>query len=116
MQGNDDGTPSKPKPPLGESSRRVLSQRGAKGLAKRRGVSAKTIYRRLYEAGLGVRDLRDEERKESIEKLLEAGLPFREIASRLELSGPQAFTRLVRRLFGATPREVRKRKGDEPRV
>lgn len=96
-------------PVLGETSEDILTLQGKKALARRKGLSLRTLHRRLSEFGLEASAIQDANKRKSILALLATELPLKDVASRLALSGPQSLNRLVRRLFGATPNEVRER-------
>lgn len=77
--------------------------------AGRLGMSARTLQRRLTEAGTSMQDIIDDSRKEMAEKLLtETTLSLSEISFRLGFSAPAAFTRSAIRWFGKTPSAYRK--------
>lgn len=99
---------SPPKGAFGETSKAILVLQGVKALARRRRVSSKTIHRKLKRAGLVASHVQDERRRALTVELLRSSVSFREIATRLGLSGPQSLTRLVRRLFAKTPSELRR--------
>lgn len=99
---------------LGQTSEKILTLEGTKALARRKRVSVRTLHRRLAERGLDASTIQDVEKKRLILDLLGTELPLKEIAARLAVSGPQSLSRLVRRLFGTTPGELRSNvtKGD----
>lgn len=76
--------------------------------AERLGLSARTLQRRLTEAGTNMQTIVDECRKEMAGRLLlETSLTFSSIGYKLGFSAPAAFTRSAIRWFGATPRDYR---------
>jgi transcriptional regulator GlxA family with amidase domain len=95
------------RPLLGQTSEKILTLEGTKALARRKSVSLRTLHRRLAEHGLDASAIQDGEKKRLILDLLGTELSLKEIATRLAVSGPQSFSRLVRRLFGTTPGELR---------
>lgn len=103
------------RPFLGQTSEEILTLEGTKALARRKRVSLRTLHRRFAERGLEASSVRDDEKKRLILDLLGTEVPLKEIARRLAVSGPQSFSRLVRRLFGATPGELRERVRAGPR-
>ena len=73
-------------------------------------LKARTLQRRLAEAGTTYRRIVDEVRFEAACRLLEdPGLPLAEIASALGYSDPANFTRAFTRWTGTTPRAYRQR-------
>jgi AraC-like DNA-binding protein len=76
----------------------------AGSLAKRLGLSERSLRRRLDEAGIGFRDLVDEARRERATALLaDPTRSMTEIAYDVGFSGPSAFTHAHRRWFGRPP-------------
>lgn len=77
--------------------------------AERLGMSARTLQRRLTEAGTSMQEIIDDSRKEMAQTLLmETSLSLSEISFRLGFSAPAAFTRSAIRWFGQTPSAYRK--------
>lgn len=77
--------------------------------AERLGMSARTLQRRLTEAGTSMQEIIDDSRKEMAQSLLtETTLSLSEISFQLGFSAPAAFTRSAIRWFGKTPSAYRK--------
>jgi AraC-like DNA-binding protein len=82
----------------------------ARALARRIGVSTRSLHRALARAGSGYRMLVDEMRRERACRWLgETELPVGAIAERLGYADPSNFSRCFRRWCGLTPREYRLR-------
>lgn len=88
-----------------------LLARGTKGIAKERGVSVRTLQRRLAAQGLRARQVVAELGRERAKQLLRSGLRVGDVAFELGFSGTEAFSRFCRRELGATPTELRRRRG-----
>jgi AraC-like DNA-binding protein len=104
----DDGTVT--------SVRRVVAARIAEGepslcdVAMALSTSARTLQRRLGDAGLSYREVVDAIRRELAADLVRAGdVRLADVAVRLGFSEPSAFHRAFRRWFGASPLEWRSR-------
>lgn len=79
-------------------------------LARRLGVSTRTLQRKLAEAGTSFQDLVDDTRKMLARRYIEdRSLTLSEIAYKLGFSAPSAFTRASYRWFGENPGEVRRK-------
>jgi AraC-like DNA-binding protein len=77
-------------------------------VARRMGVGARTLQRRLGEHGTTYARLLDEVRRETAERWVEQGtMSFGEIAFGLGFSEPSAFHRAFKRWTGRTPREYK---------
>ena len=76
---------------------------GSKGLARRSGVSVRTLRRRLRRGDVTLRELMLAKRASVVLNLMQHGVPLSGIAGRVGLSGPPALGRFVRREFGMTP-------------
>ncbi|HEY8091395.1 MAG TPA: AraC family transcriptional regulator [Polyangiaceae bacterium] len=77
-------------------------------VARRLGVGARTLQRRLGEHGTTYARLLDEVRRETAERWVEQGTrSFGEIAFGLGFSEPSAFHRAFKRWTGRTPREYK---------
>ena len=80
-------------------------------IARRCGMSSRTLIRRLHDDGATFHALLDAARRErALWMLLHTGERVEEIAARLGYLDTSNFSRTVRRWFGATPRELRGRK------
>ena len=102
-------------PPLVDQVRRALgnalSQDDAQlsGVAKRLGMTARSLQRRLQDEGKSFQALRDETRKALADRYLGEGLSLGEISFLLGFSEPSAFFRAFKRWTGVTPIEHRAR-------
>jgi AraC-like DNA-binding protein len=76
---------------------------GSKGLARRSGVSVRTLRRRLRRSGITLKEITLAKRAAVVLNLMQAGLPLGTIAARVGLSSSPALTRFVRHEFGTTP-------------
>jgi AraC-like DNA-binding protein len=100
-------------PPLTDQVRRILraalSQDDAQlpGVAKRLGLTARSLQRRLGEEGTSFQGLRDETRQRLADRYLGEGLSIAEISFMLGFSEPSAFFRAFKRWTGLTPIERR---------
>ena len=74
------------------------------GVARRLGMSARTLRRRLEREKCSLRAVIDDVRRERGTALLAAGTPVKEIASSLGFSEPSAFSRAYKRWTGKPPR------------
>jgi len=74
------------------------------GVARRLGMSARTLRRRLEDESCSLRAVIDEVRRERGTAMLAAGMPVKEIASSLGFSEPSAFSRAYKRWTGKSPR------------
>ena len=83
-----------------------LLARGSKGLARRTGVSVRTLRRRLRRDGITLRELTLAKRASVVLNLMQRGLTLTRIAARVGLSGSPALGRFVRREFGLTPAKL----------
>jgi len=72
-------------------------------IARRLGVSARTLRRHLEHEGGTLRALVDDVRRERADELLAAGTPIKEIAFALGFSEPSAFSRAYKRWTGRAP-------------
>jgi AraC-like DNA-binding protein len=98
--------------------RRALASALAKGvtdvdtIARRLGVSSRTLQRRLAAAGQSYQDLLDTVRRETAEKCIaSSALPIAEVAYLVGYSEPAAFHRAFKRWTGVTPQVFRQRQG-----
>ena len=76
-------------------------------VAKRLGVTGRTLQRRLKDEGTVFQTLRDELRKDLADRYLGQGMSFAEISFLLGFSEPSAFFRAFKRWTGLTPFERR---------
>ncbi|MET0385698.1 MAG: AraC family transcriptional regulator ligand-binding domain-containing protein [Polyangiales bacterium] len=77
-------------------------------VAKRMGVSERTLRRQLQHEGVTLRALVDDTRRElAVRLLVQATVNITEIAYLLGFSEPSAFTRAFKRWHGCSPREYR---------
>jgi AraC-like DNA-binding protein len=77
-------------------------------VARRLGVGARTLQRRLGEYGITYAKLLDDVKRETAERWVEQGeMSFGEIAFGLGFSEPSAFHRAFKRWTGRTPREYK---------
>lgn len=103
-------TPVNEGPRLELSVRRALRALVPEGraqaaeIATRLGLSERTLFRRLRDEGLVLRDLVDGFRRERAERGLLDGRPMSEIATELGYADQSAFSRAFRRWTGASPR------------
>ena len=82
-------------------------------VARRLGMSRRTLIRRLHESGASYRELVDRHRRRRAEALLREGTySVTEIGYRLGYEGATNFARACRRWFGAAPGELRRRAGE----
>lgn len=80
-------------------------------MARRLGMSERTLERRLADAGCSYRDIVDAHRRREAYRLLDAGhLSLAEIALHLGYAEQSAFTRSFRRWAGCSPRAYRARR------
>jgi len=73
-------------------------------IAKRLGISARTLRRHLEQEHSTLRTLVDEVRRERADELLSAGTAIKEIAFALGFSEPSAFSRAYKRWTGHAPK------------
>ena len=76
-------------------------------VAKRLGVPARTLQRRLKDEGTSFQVIRDTTRKELAQRYLDARMSIAEISFLLGFSEPSAFFRAFKRWTGLTPAEAR---------
>jgi AraC-like DNA-binding protein len=94
-----------------------LDLRGASAerVARRLGMSVRTLSRKLGDEGTSYRDLIDEARKQAaLRDLAHDAQPIAEIADRLGFASPQSFHRAFKRWTGTTADAVRKRARSAP--
>lgn len=81
-------------------------------LARRLGVSTRTLQRKLADAGTSFQGLVDDTRKMLARRYIEdRSLTLSEIAYKLGFGAPSAFTRASYRWFGESPGQVRRKLG-----
>jgi len=86
-------------------------------IARRYGMSKRTLQRRLDKSGTGFTDLYEKTREELSMRLLSStDLPLQEIAAKLGYSSQSAYTRAITRLHGKSPRLLRQEIGREPLI
>ena len=112
-------------PPLTEQVRRglrvALSNDDAQleVIARKLGLTARSLQRRLRDEGTSFQSLRDETRQTLADRYLGEGLSMAEISFLLGFSEPSAFFRAFKRWTGSTPIERRLRaeaSGSSPRA
>jgi AraC-like DNA-binding protein len=100
-------------PPLTHQVKRALSHALSNddaqlaGVAKRLGMTARSLQRRLQDEGVSFQTLRDETRRSLADRYLGEGLSLAEISFLLGFSEPSAFFRAFKRWTGLTPIERR---------
>ncbi len=100
-------------PPLVDQVRRALAtalrddDAQLSGVAKRLGLTARSLQRRLQDEGASFQTLRDETRRALADRYLGEGLSLAEISFLLGFSEPSAFFRAFKRWTGLTPIERR---------
>jgi AraC-like DNA-binding protein len=100
-------------PPLTDQVRRALraalSSEAAQleAIAKRLGMTGRSLQRRLKDEGTSFQATRDEMRRELADAYLGQGMSFAEISFLLGFSEPSAFFRAFKRWTGLTPFERR---------
>lgn len=101
--------------PLTEQVRRVLrvslgnDDGQLEGVAKRLGMTGRSLQRRLKDEGTSFQAARETMRQELADRYLEEGLSLSEISFLLGFSEPSAFVRAFKRWTGLTPTEHRSR-------
>ena len=100
-------------PPLTDQVKRALGNALSSddaqlsGVAKRLGMTARSLQRRLQDEGASFQTLRDETRRTLADRYLGEGLSLAEISFLLGFSEPSAFFRAFKRWTGLTPIERR---------
>jgi AraC-like DNA-binding protein len=95
--------------PLDEETVLFILRSGIRLAAGKWGVSERTLRRRFQRKRLRLCDLLQKRRRDMTLRLLSGDLPVGAVAERLGFSSSQSFARYVRREFGATARELRRR-------
>lgn len=84
-------------------------------VARRLGMSERTLQRRLAENGVNFWEVSESTRDElSLRLLTDTDLPLSEISQKLGYSSQSAYTRAVKRWRGASPRQLREKLRSEP--
>jgi AraC-like DNA-binding protein len=96
---------------LDEETVLFILRGGIRLAAGKWGVSERTLRRRFQRKRLRLCDLLQKRRRDMTLRLLSGDLPVGAVAERLGFSSSQSFARYVRREFGATARELRRRQG-----
>jgi len=78
-------------------------------IAKRLGLTSRSLQRRLEDEGTTFKQVREEVRRELAQRYLDDGLAIAEISFLLGFSEPSAFFRAFKRWTGLTPLEARRR-------
>ena len=94
---------------LGDEALALLVRDGLAGVAKREGMSKRTVRRRLKETGKTASEVVRTIRIEVALKMLKGSDPFRSISLQLGYESARCFSRFVSREFGRTPTEMRKK-------
>jgi AraC-like DNA-binding protein len=94
---------------LSEELAIFLVRFGPRLAASRRGISERTLRRRFERRGLRLADHVKSSRRLLAERLLATDLPLTTVSDRLGFSSLQTFARFMRREFGATASQVRRR-------
>ncbi len=79
-------------------------------VAKRLGLTGRSLQRRLKDEGTSFQDLREDVRRELAQRYLDGGLAIAEISFLLGFSEPSAFFRAFKRWTGETPLSHRQRR------
>jgi AraC-like DNA-binding protein len=77
------------------------------GVARRLGMTPRSLQRRLKDEGTVFQTVRDEMRRELADQYLKKGMSLAEISFLLGFSEPSAFFRAFKRWTGLTPMERR---------
>ncbi|MGI9407789.1 MAG: AraC family transcriptional regulator ligand-binding domain-containing protein [Hyphomicrobiaceae bacterium] len=87
------------------------NDRAIADVARRHGMSERTLQRRLAENGVGFWEIYENTRDElSMCLLTESDLPLSDVSRRLGYSSQSAYTRAVKRWHGKSPGELRKQR------
>ncbi len=103
----------RPHPPLTEQVRRALAaalssdDAQLEGVARRLGLTGRSLQRRLRDEGTSFQLVRDGMRRELADRYVGEGMSFAEISFLLGFSEPSAFFRAFKRWTGLTPFERR---------
>ena len=90
---------------LGEALR--SDDAGVDAIAKRLGLTGRSLQRRLEDEGTTFKQVREDVRRELAQRYLDDGLAIAEISFLLGFSEPSAFFRAFKRWTGQTPLEAR---------
>ena len=88
---------------------------GPHAVARRRGISVRTLQRRLEEAGSNLTGLVREARRRLALRCLAEGLSLERTAATLGFSGAAAVSRFLRREFGVPSSKLRGRAEERAR-
>jgi len=84
----------------------------AEEVARRAGVSVRSLHRHLREEGASLQGLKDEARRDQAQALLARGAaPVKEVARRVGFRSEKSFARAFRGWTGLTPQGWRRRRG-----
>ncbi len=88
---------------------------GVEHVARRLGMSRRTLARRLQDENTGFREIQDRARRQLAERLIcDPAVPLSEIAWQVGYSSKTSFHRAFLRWFGAAPGHYRKQRLAEP--
>ena len=99
---------------LDEETGLLLIRQGVRAGAERHGCSARTLLRWFRKEGVSARGYVARVRRHLALELLAKDLPVGTIARRLGFSSAQSLARFLRREFGVTASELRRRPPERP--
>ena len=94
---------------LGDETLVILVRKGLVAAAERKFMSPRTLRRRIREAGTTVSEIVRTTRRSLSLSLLRRGVRMSRISALLGYKSGRCFSRFVRREFGETPTELRRR-------